>query len=310
MAKYRHGFVPVQQAITNRLREENRSEGMTFPLDLSTHAFIMNFKKYTYRAQDTTAQADQDTKISIALPVPKEIREEFRVNFNATELGGMGQVADELAKLDITSSDALLESINEAITGINIDSNATVGEKIALAGQMGGQASAAGVAGLLAGKGAALKAVSGVASTLGLGSVQGAISALSGTAINPMETAVLQGIPLRSHTFSWKLAPRNREEDDMLANIIMTIKKEMSPSLGGLGEDGNFQFRYPKVIHAHYEGSTSTNQIRFKPMVIQNFTTDYAADGVSFFKDTGNPVSYNLQMQCLEIDIITREDFE
>lgn len=309
MAKYRHGFVPVQQAIRKKL-EENRSEGMTFPLDLSTHAFIMNFKKYTYRAQDTTAQADQDTGISIALPVPKEIREEFRVNFNATELGGMGQVADELAKLNITSPEEILPELQRMFDGISIDSNDTTGQKAALAGQMGGQAAAAGVAGLLAGKGAALKAVSGVASTLGLGSVQGAISALSGTAINPMETAVLQGIPLRSHTFSWKLAPRNREEDEMLSNIIMTIKKEMSPSLGGLGEDGNFQFRYPKVIHAHYEGSTSANQVKFKPMVIQNFTTDYAADGVAFFKDTGNPVSYNLQMQCLEIDIITREDFE
>jgi len=308
MAGMRHKFVPVADKLRKE-KEGQEARALQFPEDLAVHAMLIDFKEYKWSG----VGVEQTTKSSLALPPPREFREDYRVNWANQELGPiMGQSLEEIMTV-VDNWDP-----NQG-TGANLKDafNTTVGKfnpeaEGGVWAQAGQKAAGAGAAGLLA-KSKALRAigVAGLVSAVAGDEVESAISAGSGVAVNPVEAAIFKGVPLRSHNFSWRLSPRNQKEETALREIIHTIKLHMHPEFSGFGEGGNFGFSYPDVAHITYEGSTMENPPRFKPAVIQDFKVDYSEGGSpAFYKKTGNPVTYNLSMQLMEIDIITRDDWK
>jgi len=300
----RHTFVPVQEVV-RRSKDNMTRESMSFPSDVGTHSFNMAFKEYSF----TGTNQQETTKFDITLPLPKELRDMYQVNFANKELGSMiGQLTETL--VDFDSADAI-DSLTTEFKAFS-DTNESTEDKVAQASAMTGRAAQAPFVASLASKSKALKALTGAAATLGLNSVEDAIGVGTGTAVNPVEAAVLQGVSLRRHQFSWTLSPRNKDEGTTLHNIIKKLRKDMHPSFLGMdaGAEGNFMFKYPQAVDIMIDGDVEGDRFRFKPCVITEMNADYGAGGTAFFKETGAPVVTTLNLSFMEIDIITQEDFE
>ena len=305
----RHKFVPVAETLRKK-KEGQESRAMQFPEDLAVHAMLFSFKEYDWRG-DKTATTIGDT---IALPPPREFREDYRVNWSNQELGSfIGQSVDEVTNI-INNWDPEKGTVADNIraAGESLLADFTKPTDPGVYAQAAQKASGAGAAGLLA-KSKALRAVgvAGGLSALGGDEISSAIAAGSGVAVNPVEAAIFKGVPLRVHNFSWRLSPKSESEDGVLRKIIHQLKTNMYPEFIGFGDGGDFGFQFPNVVDITYEGSTMENPPRFKPAVIQDMKVDYSEGGSpAFFKKTGNPVTYNLSMQLMEIDIITKADWE
>tara|TARA_Y100001973_G_scaffold69330_1_gene101129 strand:- start:349 stop:1329 length:981 start_codon:yes stop_codon:yes gene_type:complete len=309
MAGMRHKFVPVAETLRKEKEELTRKKLLSFPGDLAVHAMLIDFKEYQWSG----SSVKEETTGSLALPPPREFREDYRVNWANQELGPiLGQSVEEVMNVINKWDDNLTFGENVSAAATNLTSGMGTNVSPGTWAQAGAKASGSGAAGLLA-KSNALRAVgiAGAASALGGDSIESAISAGSGVAVNPVEAAIFKGVPLRTHNFSWRLSPRNQKEEGFLRQIIHMIKTKMHPTYEGFGKGGNFGFKYPDVAHITYEGSMMENPPRFKPAVIQDFKVDYSEGGSpAFYKKTGNPVTYNLSMQLMEIDILTREDWD
>jgi len=135
----------------------------------------------------------------------------------------------------------------------------------------------------------------------------GAVDLLTGNTLNPHLATLLDNVPLRTHTFTWKFAPRNDAESKTLFNVTDEFRRRMHPSFGKDGGDALLQ--YPDEVEVMIIG-TQTDMLPIKRSVITGFTINHTPDGVpSFHKGTGAPVAVECTIQLQETEIITSEDF-
>jgi hypothetical protein len=147
----------------------------------------------------------------------------------------------------------------------------------------------------------------------GQGAISAALNRYFGSAPNPHVTALFRGVGLKTHNFSWKLAPRKKPETGALSEIINTLRGSMLPQRA----DFNLVLKYPDEVDIYIGGTQGqTDQYKghlyhFKRAVIRNMTTNFAPDGTpSFFAGTGAPTAVNLTLDLLETTIHTRQDYE
>lgn len=139
-----------------------------------------------------------------------------------------------------------------------------------------------------------------------------AIGQLTRAVPNPHLQAIFSGVQLRTHTFQWTFAPRNPGESRMLMKIIREIKKN---SLPAYSTQGTAALQYPSMVDVKLmfkkNGSPrELDMIRFKKCLIQNVNVNYAPAGLpSFFRDTRDPTMIQLEIQFLETEIQTFEDY-
>ena len=118
---------------------------------------------------------------------------------------------------------------------------------------------------------------------------------------------MFQGVGLRTHNFTWKLAPASRTETQLLSRVINSFRGSMLPERGA----SNLTLKYPDEVDIFIGGSAIEHLYHFKRAVVRNFSANYAPDGTpSFFRDGGAPTSVQLQLDLMETEIHTREDYE
>jgi len=275
----------------------------SFPSDLGSHSMMLNFYDYVgfdATTSDAASRSRGVPKEFLALPVPTNLIESYGVNYNQTGLGTLAGAATRNAG-----------KIANSIEGLK--NNIIQGAKQVYAGEFG----AAGDIALEAispdsfleaakvnGKDIAQLALRNMASIVP--SAQGAIDILTGETINPHIANLLDSVPLRNHSFNWKLSPRNAAEDKTLQKIFMTIKRNMHPAFGGIGDSF---LTYPREVEIDILG-TENDLYYFKRSVITGFTVNHAPDGPAFHVGNGRPVSYDVTLNVQEVEIITQEDFE
>ena len=190
MAGMRHKFVPVAETLRKEKEELTRKKLLSFPGDLAVHAMLIDFKEYQWSG----SSVKEETTGSLALPPPREFREDYRVNWANQELGPLlGQSVEEV--MNVVNNWDPSASVMQNITTAKDSLVAGLGTDVAPGtwAQAGAKASGAGAAGLLA-KSNMLRAVgiAGAASALGSDTIESAISAGSGVAVNPVEAAYLK----------------------------------------------------------------------------------------------------------------------
>lgn len=133
-----------------------------------------------------------------------------------------------------------------------------------------------------------------------------AASALSGVAINPFLTVVFKNPQFKTHNFTWKLIPRNKEESDEIRKIIAAIKYHMTPGL--LTQSGVF-FTYPEMVIIKLHPNDDYTY-KFKPCVLKTFDVNYAPVGApSFYWYNGAPTAVEIKMSLQEIEYFTKLDY-
>lgn len=153
---------------------------------------------------------------------------------------------------------------------------------------------------------------------------KGQAGQVAGAIPNPYVTLMFNGVDLRSFTFTWKFAPRNVTESEMLRAIIQLLKGSALPTYSST--DGVLQ--YPlmcKMTLMAQDGSWDPNTklegggkfqegshpiIGFKNALIENVTINHSPNGIpSFFAGTSLPTFYQVSITLKEIEYFTAEDY-
>lgn len=268
------GFVvpTVEEVISSRKEQSSYSE-LRFPDDLGPHAIVFNFSDYSFdRSANTVSTV---TTSSICLPIPSELRDTFSLRLAGTELGVFGNLARDMTQTWMNSKDT-----GEAFK--NILASDQLGE---------------GIIG---------KTIRSAIASSDAAVVKGVESAL-GTIVNPHLALTFDGIDLKTHSFSWTLAPSSSTESVRLAKIIKTIKASILPSYKK--DAGRTFLQYPKVVDVFFLGSEPGHLYFFKRCMVSSFETNYAAAGTPAFLPNGRPAFVTMAMALTEMEIHTAEDY-
>jgi hypothetical protein len=308
----RAGFVMSPEEKVDLSRKQLASYNqLQFPSDLAAYGFIMNFQEFSFNAGQADGNSELSptriqTNDSIILPIPSPLNQNYSVAIEDTKTGPFVQAfAKTLAAYTSgNENDPAAEEILKDLFGSGEDANA----------KAGGMARAVAKAGpgiqtaysLLTGSKLARSAGKVILGDSAFSAVEQAL----GSIYNPSNIAAFKGTPLRKHSLNWKLSPRNASETKALNTIVSKIRRHMHASLEGIGSDGLFVQTYPDILQCALITPDINQNIFYKPGLIQNFIVDHSGnEQTNFFAETGSPVQYDIKLEFMELDYITREDF-
>jgi hypothetical protein len=258
----------------------NRSTGMykeqkQFPKDLlsvSNHYISFLFQAYQKRSIDNPPFLRSEGKIR--LPMPDNLKDNTEVAYDTKSLSPVvGATLDILSQGSISNITA--EGVGRAVTNLGTSTGT------AMALNPGGPAA----------------------------ELANAVKAFTGVTQNPYQTVLFQNPEFKTHSFTWKFVPKNKEESDEIRDIIRTFQFHMLPGiLAGAG----VLFSFPSMVTVSLFPS-SDYLYRFKPCVINKVDVDYAPGGESspsFYFDTNAPTAVSLKISLQEIEYWTNHDFE
>jgi hypothetical protein len=263
---------PINGEMNSRKTDKTYTQ-YSFPETLGNHAIVLNFSSYDYGT--IGAQVSQILGSSIALPIPSNLADTFNLRVAPTELGSLGNgvrnVVSAAGEGTLTAQGVLEE-----------------------------------VAGTIAGQGVR-KGAGALDSLLGSNSAKG-IEVATGMVVNPRIALAFDGIDLKSHSFSWTLAPQSASESEKLRAIIQKIKRSALPSYGAVAGQKVF-LNYPNVVDIFFLGTTEGFMYYFKRAMISQFEVNYSGAGMPAFVEGGKPAVITMSMTLTEIDIHTAEDY-
>ena len=246
-----------------------------FPSDLSSYYISFQFMKYERRSIFDRTQFTSSG--GITLPMPDNLMDANHVNWSPEEQSlAVGAGVEQLLHTGVSTSSSTSDIVG------------------AVAGAVQS-----------AGAGALVEGISSIAAKY-TGLTAGNVLSLKGLAENPFLTMLFKSPAFKSHSFSWRLAPKSPSESNTLLGLITTFKANMLPSFQP-GTGGIF-LSYPMMVNI----KLNPNQYlyNFKPAVITDVNVNYAPMGVpSFFKGTHAPTSIEFSINIMEIEYWMKEDY-
>jgi len=312
------GFNQPPKELKRQKKQVTAGGFVRFPDDLGAHQLVMQFFAYEGFVASEDRQDRGTPTIQIALPIPSNLQESYSITYNSASMGPLvGALTRNASSISEAAGNLALDVQSAAENPGSAFQN-LVGSLKSAAGtavRSGGQLAANPVDGLR--NAASAAADSTTADILSLAArrsaqavapaVAGGIDILTGTTINPHNAVLLDSIPLRTHSFSWKFAPRNSKDWDRLDFILGAIKRRIHPGLGGTG--GESLLTYPNEVDLSIVGSLA-DYYPFKRSVVTSFSINYAPEGTpAFHAGDGKPVVLTLDMGFQETEIITSGDF-
>lgn len=326
--KKRRAFAVPVDNIIDRKKQKAKVGQMKFPSDLGQYSMLLNFQEYKFLS-DREGELEQiSLKDSIQLPLPANLEQAYNIEVDSKS--SVGPVVEAAIKGITGVSEEgffkgeLFTGVTQAL-GLGEDAESNVTDAVGTTSrQLAGPLTAALAADqktIKANQGSSKakpktsvrggRAAGSIASALGLPkSLATGVEASLGAVYNPVLAATFKGVPLRGHSFNWKLIPRNAQESANLNEIVRKIRHSMHPDLGGLTDAGGFILEYPNIVTPVLLMPDNDQNIFYKPGLITNFKVTHGKDQKAFFGSTGNPVVYDIQLDYTELDIITKEDFD
>lgn len=173
--------------------------------------------------------------------------------------------------------------------------------------------------GAFTGLGDFLKDIGSAGTLIGRKLVEGAVNMIlpgysgfrvqkTGVAINPNTELVFKSVPFRTFTFDFKLAPRNKRENDTCHNIIKLFKFHMLPENAGVGRlaiPSEFQITYM------YRDNLNAYIPKISRCSLTTFDVDYAPNQKFHTLRSDEmgapPQMMNIKLSFTEREIMTKE---
>lgn len=128
---------------------------------------------------------------------------------------------------------------------------------------------------------------------------------ITGTAVNPFDTMMFEGVNLKKHSFSWKLSPSTKSESDSIRNIVNLLKQKSLPAYRNL----KFGFNYPSIANIAFIGIDQEYYYKLKPAMITDISIKYNnSDQLNVYRG-GKPVIVELNIELTEVTVHTSEDY-
>jgi hypothetical protein len=140
------------------------------------------------------------------------------------------------------------------------------------------------------------------------------LSRNTGAVINENVELLFRGATLRDDiTFQFELVPRDDKESQEIRNMILFLKKEMSPRKGTTsGSGGGLFLTAPSVFKIQYMSGKKTHSYlnRFKMCALANLSLNFTASNTYTTYSDGTPVHMQLTLTFKELTPIYAEDYE
>lgn len=264
---------PAPKRLGGQTPEQARLDAVKFKGALvfpTEQKYFTMFKFSAYKRPGILNEAKRLPVVNIVLPMPNNLAENFAVNYETPALGPIvGSIADEI----------------RGATG-----NGEQTEEKSVKG-MAAQLAMLGVKKAITGKSEALNA---------------ALNRETGTAPNPHLATIFRNMSLRTHSFSYTLAPASEVELRTVKEIVKNLKYALLP---GLTEGGDLLFTFPDTCEISF-GPNADSPYIIKRSVLTNLNVNYTTGGSPAFFKTGDPVTVTIDMTFQEVDAFTRKDLK
>jgi hypothetical protein len=135
------------------------------------------------------------------------------------------------------------------------------------------------------------------------------LTRMSGAVLNPNLELLFQEPSLRPFTFTFDLAPRNKEEADEVVKIIKFFKQGMSP----IRSESNLFLKSPHTFQVHFiKGGTSDENPfigKMKECAMTSFAVDYTPQQNYSTLAGGYMTSYKIEMRMKELEPVFNDDY-
>lgn len=265
--------------VTYKLKDASGiEEGGTvkqFPLVLGKYYMSLRFREYTRTAP--FAKMNAVFKNAINLPIPRSLEDQYNIDIQTKNLGGVGAITDIAMAYDKNNEFSL--SSQAGAFGLMFANKITENVVNKLPGSAG----------------SAVVDVGGQ---------------LLGTIPNPHVAAIFQGISLKEHTFEWTFAPRNQGESAALREVILMLQQNSLPAYSRAGTAA-LEYPYLCQIDLYPWAKDSDPLIKFKPAMLKNVVINYSPNGIpSFFAGTNLPTFVSLKLTFVETEYFTSNDYD
>ena len=119
---------------------------------------------------------------------------------------------------------------------------------------------------------------------------------------------LFSNVSLRSFSFAFDFAPRNRNESEMVARIIRTIKRGMSPNKG---QNPAIFIKSPKIAKLAYMKGSEPHPFlnKMKSGFITDMSVNYTGSNTYATYNDGTPVHMRMQFTFKEMNPIYADDY-
>ena len=245
----------------------------------------------------TSSEAIQKNKETILgnvfLPIPETVTDSNGVTWGENSLNGLAAAGLGIAMGGITA-----DSVGKAMN--------TMGEKTGTA-----------INSLVSDKGS-VSAINSIFASAAVNALGGSVepgdilSRQSGAVLNPNMELLFGGVQLRTFSFDFDFAPRDREESEVIKKIIRSFKISMNAKQQAEGEGNGLFIKAPDVFQLTYKTGSDDHLFlhRFKPMAMLNMAVNYTGAGTYATYDNTSPVHMKLNLTFQELNPIYSEDYE
>lgn len=139
-----------------------------------------------------------------------------------------------------------------------------------------------------------------------------ALSRFAGITFNENVELTFNGVQLRGpSSFQFTLTPRNDTEKEIIRQIILSLKENMTPSQGTAGGTTGIFLNAPNVFQISYKKGRSDHPFlnKFKVTALRSLSVNFTPQNYATYED-GTPVSVILDLQFQELTPIYKEDYK
>lgn len=272
-----------------------------FPMKMGAHGMLMVFREHTYTNPGSYkllsgSNIRSGSVNSILLPIPNNLQDSNEIRLSRSDLGVFGTARADFARriaetAGSNAGDDYTSMLMSALSDITPD-----GRKAAQIAFNGGEARVDLI------KQASYLARSSLPDVIAKG-----IDIGTSSTPNPKTALTFEGTELKTHSFQWVLMPKSEEESERLKLITNILKRIALPKYG---DRSKLYMKYPHTVDIFLIGVDEDSFAKFKTSMIRSLTVNPTAqNGLSLLKG-GRPSSVTIDMNLMETDIHTAEDYE
>jgi len=153
---------------------------------------------------------------------------------------------------------------------------------------------------------ALVNAFAGTAGAISQLNLTGARKLYNDTMVNPYVEVMFNGIQNRTFSFTFKLSPRNKEEQEMIRNIVKELKFHRAPELK-FPQQSNY-WLFPSTFDIQFLNRLGENPWLFKisTCALTEFEVDYTPDGSYSVHKEGAPFGVEMTLTFTEMEQLTK----
>ena len=266
-------------------------------------------RHFTYILVKDIEKGGKQTLVgTIALPMPLDIVDDYKVEYSDANLGPLGATAVGVGAS--IANEVSLDNIKKSLmSGLGSFNSGLLGQVVAKK---------------------AIEFIPGISTGDGRAAAGQIVTSATNKAVNPYITGVFKSIGFKTFNFTFRCHPRNANDSQSLTSIIKFFRDSMLPDddvISQFDEDGEFLYEQktglqtlPRRFYLDFFTSGSDFGVedaqlygsRYLPSIndaaMTSFSVDYETEGAPAFHKDASPVSTIINMTFTESKIYTRDN--